>query len=113
MKRLRAISIRQPFVEQIMRRTKKFEFRSIPTNVRGRVYVYASKGKRPAADWRGMGVGPEDVPIGVIVGTVEIVGCQQRGLGDYAWALRAPRRLRRPVKPTGHPQPVWFYPFGR
>jgi len=37
-----AISIRQPYVELILRGIKKAEYRSRPTNVRGRVYLYAS-----------------------------------------------------------------------
>lgn len=113
MKRLRAISIKQPFVEQIMRRTKLFEYRSRPTKIRGRVYVYASLKPRPRVDWRGMGICSEDVPLGRIVGTVEVVGCRRLRPGEYAWALKSPKRLRRPIEPVGHPQPVWFYPFGR
>jgi len=113
MKRLRAISIRQPFVEQIMRRTKRFEYRSRPTKIHGRVYIYASLRPRPIVDWRGTGLDPQDVPLGKIVGTVEIVGCKRLRPGEYAWALQAPKRLKRPIEPVGHPQPVWFYPFGK
>lgn len=39
----RALSVRQPLAEQIMRGTKKIEYRNIHTNIRGRVYIYASK----------------------------------------------------------------------
>jgi len=113
MERLRAISIKQPFVEQIFRGAKKFEYRSRPTAVRGRVYVYASLKPRERAEWRGMDVGPNDVPRGVIVGTVEVVGCRRLGPNSFAWALNSPKRLRRFIKPKGHPQPVWFYPFGK
>lgn len=45
----RAISIRQPFVELILRGLKKREYRSKPTNIRERVYLYASL--KPAR-WR-------------------------------------------------------------
>lgn len=113
MKRMIAISIRQPFVEQIMLRTKKFEYRSVPTRIRGRVYVYASQRPRPPKDWKRMKVGPDAVPLGKIVGTVEVVGCERRGPEYYAYRLRAPRRLRRPIVPTHHPQPRWFWPFGK
>ena len=41
-KPVRAISIRQPYVELIFRGEKKAEYRSIPTNIRERVYIYAS-----------------------------------------------------------------------
>jgi len=44
----------------------------------------------------------------VIIGTVELWGCHG---GD--WYLREPKRLAEPIKPIKHPQPIWFYPFGR
>jgi hypothetical protein len=44
----RAISIRQPYVEQILRGTKRFDFRSIGTRIREQVWIYASL--RPADD---------------------------------------------------------------
>jgi hypothetical protein len=71
---MRALSVRQPYADQIMRGTKRFENRSRPTKVRGRVYIYASK---TAASLRG-----EDLPRGVIVGTVEIHNCTG-SQGDY------------------------------
>jgi len=49
----RAISIRQPWVEQILRGIKKKEYRDIPTNIRERVYLYASlKPDGAPNDWR-------------------------------------------------------------
>lgn len=43
----RAISIQQPFVEQILTGKKKYEYRSFPTKIRGRVFLYVSL--RPGA----------------------------------------------------------------
>jgi hypothetical protein len=43
----RALSIRQPFAELIMTGKKKHEYRNIPTNIRERVYVYASNTPGP------------------------------------------------------------------
>jgi hypothetical protein len=101
----RAISIRQPYVEQILQGEKVNEYRSRPTNIRERVYLYASQ--KPAD---GYDVG--DLPRGLIVGTVEIIDCRwDDGEGCYAYVLANPRRLRQPLKPTNHPQPVWFRPF--
>jgi predicted transcriptional regulator len=37
-----ALSIRQPHAEQTLRGKKKIEYRSMPTNKRERVYIYAS-----------------------------------------------------------------------
>ncbi|MBI4768802.1 MAG: ASCH domain-containing protein [Deltaproteobacteria bacterium] len=39
----RAISIRQPWVELILLGKKKAEYRSRPTKIRERVYIYASR----------------------------------------------------------------------
>jgi hypothetical protein len=113
MQKLRAVSIRQPFAEQVMTGRKKAEYRTMPTRLRERVYVYASLKPRPSEDWRGMKVGPEDVPLGKIIGTVEIVGCRQLRDGTYAWAFKSPQRLRKPVPPRAHPQPVIWFPFGK
>jgi len=43
---MRALSIRQPYAELILRGVKTIEFRSRPTHIIGqRFYIYASKGK--------------------------------------------------------------------
>lgn len=99
---MRALSIRQPYAEQILQGKKKAEYRSLPTHVRGRVYIYASLTPAVKAG--------EALPRGVLVGTVEVVDCTG-SRGDYAWKLGEPRRLRRPRKPRRKPQPVWFNPF--
>jgi hypothetical protein len=46
---MRALSIRQPHAEAIMRGIKKIEYRSAPTRIRGRIYIYAAKGRYSAA----------------------------------------------------------------
>ncbi|WP_075072419.1 ASCH domain-containing protein [Longilinea arvoryzae] len=106
----RAISIRQPYAEQILRGTKLFEYRSILTRVRGRVYIYASL--KPARSSNKQVNNEEGIlPTGVIVGTVEIVDCTRRWFGGYRWHLKNPVRLEESLKPDNHPQPVWFTPF--
>ena len=111
---LRALSVRQPWAELILRGHKTVEYRSQATHVRGRVYLYASLSKPDPAD--ALSVAPlalclDDLPRGVIVGTVELVGCE---LGDdgYEWQLAHPQRLDTPLTPREQPQAVWFYPFG-
>ncbi len=104
-----ALSVRQPFAEQIMRGTKKIEYRSMKTNIRGRVYIYASKQPRMDA-YEKMKVEPGTFPAGVIVGTVEIVDCKE-SWGEYHWILANPQRLKTPLVPETQPQPVWFKPF--
>jgi predicted transcriptional regulator len=106
----RALSIRQPFAEQIMNGKKKYEHRSGTTRIRERVYVYASKTPAPIRFWKGTGFKPGQLPTGVIVGTVEIVGCEGHP-PKYAWKLAQPKRLKRKIIPRNKPQPVWFHPF--
>jgi hypothetical protein len=105
-----ALSIRQPYVEQIMRGSKRVEYRSMLTHVRGRVLIYASLKPGPVEQFRKLQMQPGDLPTGVIVGSVEIVNCTGEP-GDYHWHLANPRRLRSPLTPENQPQPAWFRPF--
>ena len=111
----RALSIRQPYAELIMRGKKKIEYRSIRTSIVGeRVYIYASK--QPAdspADWAKVKAQPGDLPTGVLIGTVIIKKCsdEQNDEGNYEWYIIAPERLPKNKKPKNQGQPVWFKPF--
>jgi predicted transcriptional regulator len=105
----RALSIHQPFAEQIMQGIKKFEYRSPPTNIRERVYIYASLKPNEKA-FEKTGKEPGDFPVSVLIGTVEITDCNYQA-GEYHWRLAKPKRLKKLIKPEGHPQPVWFKPF--
>lgn len=107
---MRALSIWQPYAEQILRGVKRVEYRSRPTHVRGRFYIYAAKQAGPEREFASIGAEPGDLPTGVIVGSAELVECTGRG-GSYEWHLREPRRLARARKPANHPQPAWFNPF--
>lgn len=107
-----AISIRQPYVELILTGKKRYEYRSTPTNIRGRVYLYAAK--KPAQNdsaWRKAGVKPGDLPTGCILGTVEIVWCRWSDSDDcYRYRLLEPKRLRKVIHPKSQPQPKFFRP---
>jgi hypothetical protein len=109
---VRAISIRQPYVEQILRGLKKREYRSRRTNIRERVYLYASL--RPAewpSEWRKVKRKSGDLPVGIIARTVEIVDCRwDRRTGCYAYILRSPVRFRRKRFPRGQPTPCFWRP---
>ncbi len=125
----RALSVRQPWAELIMRGVKQIEVRSRPTHVRGRVHVYASLGTAAAPHCdrveREYGLEIASLPKGVLVGTVEIIGCRPLTEGDshaaafpiasdrmdYAWLLAEPRRSSQLVKPRNQPQPIFFRPF--
>lgn len=107
---MRALSIRQPYAEQILRGEKKIEYRSRPTNIRERVYIYASMTHGDLEEFRKMGIRLGDLPTGVLVGKVDITDCKGAD-GAYQWHLKKPERIPKPLKPKKHPQPVWFYPF--
>ena len=135
---MRALSIRQPFAELILRGIKTVEYRSRPTRIIGeRFHIYASRS--PAAKfWSTDLAMPEQLPpwmlelaeqvgmiepdallpTGVIVGTavIERVIPPERedgAAGLYRWELGEVRRVEEPIKPRGHPQPGWFWPFGQ
>jgi hypothetical protein len=110
---MRALSIRQPHAEAIMRGRKKVECRTGPTRVRGRVLIYAGLGRFSAAEEADMmeeygirDVTCDDLHRGVLVGTVDLYDCD-----GGKWYLRDPQRAEKPVRPRRQPQPVWFYPF--
>ncbi len=175
---MRALSIRQPYAELILRGLKTIEYRSRPTRIIGeRFYIYAAgKTWRPpppespepepepsavsdqragrrkvwSRDLAMPGKGPaepapppgwmlelarllilckpgEELPAGVIVGSAVIERCvevtghkseisltaDRRPLTSvYEWHLTDVERAKRLRKPRGHPQPVWFEPFG-
>ena len=122
---MRALSIRQPYAELILRGIKKIEYRSRRTRIIGeRFYIYASRQLGDLKGFAKLGCKPGDLPVGVLVGTAKITKCNQasrlkskirRGgphaVPLYEWHLTDVQRLKRPRKPKGHPQPVWFQPF--
>jgi hypothetical protein len=110
----RAISIRQPYVEEILLGKKKYEYRSRQTHIRGRVYLYAAKGAGDLARYKRLGVEPGELPIGAIVGSVEIVDCKYfEDKETYGYKLKNPKRYRKHLTPKSRPQPCWFFPFGK
>ena len=120
---MRALSIRQPYAELILRGIKTIEYRSQLTRIIGeRFYIYASKGTGQLAIGNGAGstLTPalsqrerEKLPTGVIVGSAVIADCTQNNghPRKYEWHLSDVKRLKRPRKPKRMPQPVWFTPF--
>jgi len=105
----RALSIAQPFYEQVFRGEKKIEYRGFKTNVRGLVYLYATK--KPRMDcFDGCGFSVNDVSLGKIVGTVELTDCTGSE-GNYQWHLEKPKRFKSPIEAARHPQPSFFFAF--
>jgi len=112
---IRAISIRQPYVELILRREKREEYRSRATRIRERVYIYASlTPSQWLEDWQEVSKQKGELPTGAVVGTVEVTDCYwHNGHKCYAYALNNPQRLRVFLKPINQPQPGFWRPqFG-
>ena len=132
---LRALSVRQPYAEMILRGIKTVEYRTRPTRIIDeRFFIYAAKGKPPTPT-AAKGVWSRDLampgnapppawmlelwellrrgalPTGVIVGSARIDRVIQTGENAYEWHLAGVERAGQLRKPTGHPQPVWFRPF--
>lgn len=109
----RAISIRQPYIEDILRGNKKFEYRSRPTHIRGRVFLYASLSPGSLDYWKRMKLEPGSLLTGLVVGSIEIVDCLDDGDGGFKYKLKNPKRYKTSIKPKSQPQPLFFYPFGK
>jgi hypothetical protein len=110
---------------------KTIEVRTVGTNVRGTIYLYASKklSDLPAAANVAArhGIDLERLPRGLVVGTAELHDtrptlpgdaeqtCVPRELlvGRIGWHFRNPQRLAEPLPVRFLPYGIWFYPFQR
>jgi hypothetical protein len=113
---MRALSIRQPYAELILRGIKTIEYRSRPTRIIGEeFYIYAAlkPGDPPdgPAGFSLLGCQPHELATGLIVGTAMIARCARDGHKRYEWHLAGVKRLDLPAKPANQPQPIWFWPF--
>lgn len=126
-----ALGVRQPWAELILQGRKTIEVRTLPTNVRGAIYLYTSKvlasvpAARRAIESQRLDV--ETLPKGLLVGSVEVLDCRPCTRADaeaacvpasllagkLAWTLGNPQRLATPLRPRFLPYGVWFYPFRR
>ena len=100
---MKAISIRQPHAEAIMRGLKTAEFRLRPTSLRGRIYIYASVGgftpreeARILAEYGMDDLTGDGLPRGMVLGSVELWDCTATERG-FHWHLRNPERVIRPA----------------
>ena len=110
MKNMIALSVRQPQAELIMRGKKKIEYRPRATFKRERIYIFASRAPGQIAAFTRLGLQPDDLPRGVLLGTVEIVDCKPGQVG-FEWHFARPQRLQKALQPKRTSLPVWFYPF--
>ena len=125
---MKAFTVYQPYAHAIVAGLKQYETRPRRTQIRGRVAVHAGKislnrvTRNFSQDefeklMNAIG-GETELPLGAVVGTVEIVDCvpvediidslseQEKTLGDYspgrwAWVLKNPIMFDTPVPARG------------
>jgi hypothetical protein len=115
--RIRALTIRQPFPELILRRRKPYEIRSWRTNYRGPLLIHsAAKIKSDCAIESGLK--PETLTTSAFVGVAVLSDVrpytradskllnQKRAIGgwspgQFSWVLKKPLRFARPIKANG------------
>jgi hypothetical protein len=100
---MRVLSIRQPWAKLVVIGWKPVEYRSWSTEYRGPVAIHAARTLDQPLDILTREYGPafvRDLPVGVIVGIVELVDVIEYGERDYGFVLRKPRRIE-PVRCTG------------
>ena len=116
---MKALSLWQPWAQLIVTGEKLVETRGWPTKIRGKIAIHAAKRKPDKT------LHFADLPLGAVVGTVEIIDCLpiealygseydtplERSYGDwaqgrYGWILRNPKRFDAPIPAAGH-QGFW------
>lgn len=126
-----ALCVQQPWAELILRGEKAIEVRTSTTNQRGAIYLYASR-KFSTAEFattaiERFGIDAASLPVGCIVGTIDLFECRPATIDDaaaacvpgdwlpgrFAWMVRNPQRLSQPAAPRFIPYGIWFYPFQR
>lgn len=115
--KLKALSLRQPHAEAVMRGVRLVERRTYSTTVRGRIYIYASYARADNAEeaclMQKYGIQDkscDELPRGVILGTVELSDCTGTK-SNYQWHLTNPTQLQVFKIPNNTPRSTWFTPF--
>ncbi len=99
---MRALSIRQPWVELILQGDKTVEYRSWKTNHTGDLLIQASntRNRDVKEDIVSEGFSADKLVFGALVGVVEVTG-YTGAAGNFEWHLARPRRFREPVPYKG------------
>jgi hypothetical protein len=114
---MRALTLPQPHAEAIIRGKKLVDYRPAATTVRGRIFIYASPERLSPDDeiaWLGeydiSDMSTDELPRGVIVGTVELSDCTDNGR-VFSWHFMNPERTTELLVPKNKPMGIWFNPF--
>ena len=129
MKKIKAITICQPWALAIMADIKNVENRTWSTKYRGPLVIHAGKSKKlldlitPENElyplFRSL-MSYDRLPFGVILGIVDLIDILEyheiiKGLfpfacGPYCWVLDNPRKLKEPIPWRGR-QGLWNVPY--
>jgi len=116
---MKALSIRQPWAELILRGEKTLELRTWQVHYRGPLLIHAAAARRPQRV-RQLGLDPEALAYGALVGVAELVeifplnaeayeALREAHRSDrpypgpplFAWRLARPRRFAQPIPWAG------------
>ena len=116
---MKALSVRQPRAEQIIRGSKTMDVRTWQVRYRGPLAIHASSTKR-VGRIRALGFDPDSLPYGALVGVVELVEIVELdettfdatreahqgndtfpGFPCYGWRFANPHRLAEPLPTRG------------
>ena len=110
---MKALTVRQPWTSLIIAGHKNIENRGWPTNHRGKLAIHAGLAvdsdalARHAKLLRRLGLSPENLPKGRILGTVTVLDCRDDSSSPWAepglwhWVLANPRAFKHPVPAKG------------
>lgn len=107
---LPVLTVRQPYASLIMTGAKDVENRTWPTDHRGLVAIHAGRQwhRTGRADCERLGLEvPDDLPLGAVLGVVELVDVVRGSSSPWAavdhwhWILANPVPLARPVPMLG------------
>lgn len=102
---MKAITIRQPWAELIVRGEKDVENRSWRTRHRGPLLIHAGT-RAHREHFAAYGV-PDDADRSAIIGVVEVVDCTQEATSDWhqagswGWYLARAKRFAKPIPMKG------------
>jgi hypothetical protein len=99
---MKTLSIKQPYAAAILCGLKVEEYRARPTHHRGLLAVHAPLTLMLGGFDDYPNFNPARVITGAVLGTVEVVDCQEEVYGgSFAWILTNPRWLARPLPLKG------------
>lgn len=118
---MKVLTIKQPWASLIIEGYKEYEFRSWKTNYRGELLIHAGKSIDKEA-YKRLGKYLTDMPLGKIIGKVELLDCIKTTKKDffderrkenkdiysksifneqYAWKVRVIEKFDKPIEAKG------------